>query len=304
MTAPIPISSSSHQSPILKHTSQPVFSPPPPPSLPSNTPGSSASVSPQTPFLAIPSSLGITPTQNTGGGGGGGSSFYKWASSLGKSPTNLNQPGLGNSPNKQKGFDVPGTHADDHDHEHHDSFEFGDLNSRSWNPGSAGGRRTMSLSFESKSPNNPNSPIASMLKGGFGGESGGTNAGGGGGGGSGISPSQIGSGSLQNGVLADKAAKGQGVLRRLSLSGRPAFLSPPLPSAPLPPSPPNSANIPSIPAPAPASTSTSAPGPPEAEPQLTKSFTTGSRGRRFSEGTKKRGVSPMGERILRDHGHF
>ncbi|WVW85622.1 hypothetical protein I302_107660 [Kwoniella bestiolae CBS 10118] len=287
MTAPIPISAPgdphSHSQP---HPSLPIFSPP----LPSTTPGSSISVSPQTPFTSTgQNNLGVstTPTATTGGG------MFKWASSLGKSPTNGNAI----EPTKQRGFDIP--HEDDHDE--HDSFEFGDFTAKSW-AGAGGGRRTMSMSLPSaaKSPTS-SSPIAAILKGGFGETSPAGSAGQG--------------HSLGTGVLADKAAKGQGVLRRLSLSGsgyRPAFLSPPLPSAPLPPSPPSSQNIPSIPGPAqaPAQAQAQAPGPPQAEPQINRAYTiTGgpsaaSRSRRFSEGTKKRGVSPMGERLLRDHGHF
>ncbi|WWC93777.1 hypothetical protein V866_000613 [Kwoniella sp. B9012] len=296
MTAPIPISSSTSDTHHHPAHSQPIFSPP----LPSTTPGSSISISPQTPFFAQTSApatghdkLGVstTPTANTGGG------IFKWASSLGKSPTNLN----GGSPTKQKGFDIPFEHEDDHDE--HDSFEFGDFTTttKSW----VGGRRTMSMSLPvstaAKSPSHT-SPIATMLKGGLGDSPNNTST---------TAGTQ--GNSLPGGVLADKAAKGQGVLRRLSLSGsgyRPAFLSPPLPSAPLPTSPPASNNIPSIPAPAPAPAPAFAPGPPQAEPPINRAVTisggpsAASRSRRFSEGTKKRGVSPMGERLLRDHGHF
>ncbi|WVQ99999.1 hypothetical protein IAU59_007142 [Kwoniella sp. CBS 9459] len=295
MTAPIPISSTG-PSTMTQHGPQPILSPP----LPSNTPGSSMSVSPQTPFFPPPGlATSSTPTQS--------SSLFKWASSFGKSPnsqTNGNVTGLGpSSLNKQSGFDVPPTIQDVEDHEHeHDSFEFGDygdLKSRSWTASAGtGGRRTMSMSYASGRQGQ--SGIAAMLKGGFGDNNTGQ--------GQAMSPPAGGGGAAPGqsmpvgGVMADKAAKGQGVLRRLSLSGgsyRPAFLSPPLQSAPLPPSPPA---VPSIPAPAPA--------PPAAEPQLnraatiTGATTASSRGRRYSEGQRKRGVSPMGERILRDHGHF
>ncbi|WWC63298.1 uncharacterized protein I303_105898 [Kwoniella dejecticola CBS 10117] len=317
MTAPIPIStfpSAPSNIPSANgHAHQP-FSPP----IPSTTPGSSMSVSPQTPFSPTSTSssgnLGIsaTPTQ--------GSGLFKWANSFGKSPntnTNMNSGTLtgGFSPPKQqKGFDIPSAvneHDHEHEHEYHDSFEFGDLKAKSWNNSSSVGRRTMSLSFEPKSPSS-NSPIANMLKGGFGGASG--VDGGGGGGGAGAVGGGGGPGlaqTLPSGVLADKAAKGQGLLRRLSLTGggtgyRPAFLSPPLPTAPLPPSPPATTNIPSIPAPAPASATAAAQSdiPVHKPTVITGGPSSASRSRRFSEGTKKRGVSPMGERILRDHGHF
>ncbi|WWC71570.1 uncharacterized protein I206_105528 [Kwoniella pini CBS 10737] len=302
MTAPIPISTSPAAPANLPNGHQQPFSP----SMPSTTPGSSMSLSPQTPFSPPSANLGVssTPTQGT-------SSLFKWAGSFGKSPNSLTG---GISPTKQqKGFDIPSSvneHDNDHEHEYHDSFEFGDIKAKSWNNSSSVGRRTMSLSFEPKSPSS-NSPIASMLKGGFGGENsgGGVNAGGGGGAGN-----TIGIGNAQtvpSGVLADKAAKGQGLLRRLSLTGgsgyRPAFLSPPLPSGPLPPSPPTQANVPSIPAPA---LPAPAPVPSQSEIQINKpTVITGgpsstNRSRRFSEGTRKRGVSPMGERLLRDHGHF
>ncbi|OCF39972.1 hypothetical protein I317_06226 [Kwoniella heveanensis CBS 569] len=293
MSAPIPIS---HTGPstMPQHGAQPLLSPP----LPSNTPGSSISVSPQTPFFPPPGlATSTTPTQSSG--------LFKWASSFGKSPNSQTSGNaLGpSSPNKQSGFDVPPTIQDVEDHEHeHDSFEFGDygdLKSRSWTASTgAGGRRAMSMSYAAG--RSGQSGIAAMLKGGFGGDNTGQ----------GISPPAGGGGPGPGqsmpvgGVMADKAAKGQGVLRRLSLSGtsyRPAFLSPPLHSAPLPPSPPA---VPSVPAPAPA------PAPPIAEPQLnraatiTGATTAAARGRRYSEGQKKRGVSPMGERLLRDHGHF
>ncbi|WVF72796.1 hypothetical protein IAT40_007614 [Kwoniella sp. CBS 6097] len=320
MSAPIPISSIG-PSTVPQHGAgagaQPILSPP----LPSNTPGSSMSVSPQTPFFPPPGlATSSTPTQSSG--------LFKWASSFGKSPNSQitgtgtgTGHGLGpSSPNKQSGFDVPPTIQDVEDHEHeHDSFEFGDygdLKSRSWTAttaaagAGAGGRRAMSLSYGSGRQGQ--SGIAAMLKGGFGDNNTGQGMsppGGGGAGGNGVGPGQS---MPVGGVMADKAAKGQGVLRRLSLSGgnyRPAFFSPPLQSAPLPPSPPAVPSVPA-PAPAPAAATATALAPPAAEPQLnraatiTGATTASARGRRYSEGQKKRGVSPMGERILRDHGHF
>ncbi|WVR07489.1 hypothetical protein IAU60_004531 [Kwoniella sp. DSM 27419] len=281
MTAPIPISSSpTHSS--YSHANNPILSPP----QPSHTPGSSVSISPQTPFFPPPGlATSSTPTQSSG--------LIKWASSFGKSPSNT----ISNmSPNKQSGFDVPPTIHDEEDHEHeHDSFEFGDygdLKSRSWAGTSVGSRRCMSMSYAPGAQ----SGIAAMLKGGFGDApaGGGTNTG-----------QPVGGNSMPAGsVLADKAAKGQGVLRRLSMSGgsyRASFLSPPMQSTPLPPSPPT-VTIPAVGA---------APAPPQAEPQLNRAATvtgvaTSGRGRRYSEGQgqRKRGVSPMGERILRDHGGF
>ena len=153
------------------------------------TPSSSLSISPQTPFLPPPGSglspSTATPTANTSAG------FFKWAAStLAKSPGPMSPP--------QKGFNIPAVvdqnDDKDHDHESHDSFEFGDyqdLKSRSW---TTNGRRAVSMSVP---PGQGVSGITSMLKG---------------------------FGESQNtpppgGVMADKVAKGQGVLRRLSLSG-------------------------------------------------------------------------------------
>lgn len=135
-------------------------------------------------------------------------------------------PGVGVSPSatQQKGFDIPvivdHDHDHDHDHEHeHDSFEFGDLSlndmkARTW--GRAGRRAvSMSMSMPSSGTGQGGSGIAAMLSG-YGA----------------MSPPATATGEINNnsynglgvgsppgGVMADKAAKGQGVLRRLSIGG-------------------------------------------------------------------------------------
>lgn len=108
---------------------------------------------------------------------------------------------------KQRGFDVavPNVVDSDNDGEGHDSFEFGDfsdLKSRSWTGGQQ--RRAVSMSMPSAQGNNAG--VASMLKG-FG-EAGGAST-------------------PAGGVMADKLARGQGVLRRLSFTGGGARVSSP-----------------------------------------------------------------------------
>ena len=181
----------------------------------SNSPSSSISISPQTPFnsnaLTVPpnSALGASPT-NPG--------FFKWAAAaaqLGKSPPTGGMAGPTQSPPvdsiHQRGFDIPpsGSH-DEHDHENHDSFEFGDfddLRSRSWSktrratslsaaPGQGGGISSMITGFGASSPPSKNEMMGSSAN-------------------SAMGAMAVPSG----GVLADKNSKGQGVLRRLSLSG-------------------------------------------------------------------------------------
>lgn len=170
------------------------------------TPSSSLSISPQTPFLPPPgmspsnATATVTPTPSNSQG------FFKWASTFAKSPGAMS-PTLSQ---QQKGFDIPSVGDDNHDdHEAHDSFEFGDfsdLKSRSWS-----GRRTVSMSMAPGQMAGQHGNISSMLKG-FG-ES--------------PSPSTAINGTMPTptqggpagGVMADKLAKGQGVLRRLSLSG-------------------------------------------------------------------------------------
>ena len=180
----------------------------------SNSPSSSISISPQTPFFPPPgmanhmgSPRDIPGSLNPSSPPGAQSGFFKWAAaSLGKSPP----------VNAQKGFDIPNTngqHNDEEHHEHHDSFEFGDfddLKSRSWTKQ----RRAVSMSGPSG--------ITSMLTG-FGATSPPTTStsvpprdlGNGPGGGAGSTPMSVPS----NSVLAENAARGQGVLRRLSMSG-------------------------------------------------------------------------------------
>lgn len=220
----------------------------------------------------------------------------------------------------------------DHDHdEHHDVFEFGDFNHMAKGSWTGHGRRAASMSMASgqNAAGGNDQSVSAMLAGGFGGLP---------------SPSQeksqgqgmaiprsVPAGSppganagMRGGVVADNAAKGVGVLRRLSLSGslnRPSFLSPPAQSAPLPPQPSITTSL----SPSTGSAGTAsgnAMGQPQksaltnAKPSASAGLAPdegaaglrvplGQRGRRYSENSaKKRGVSPMGERILRDHGGF
>ncbi|KAL7422764.1 hypothetical protein Q5752_002058 [Cryptotrichosporon argae] len=111
-------------------------------------------------------------------------------------------------------------------------------------------------------------------------------------------------------AMGDRVGRGQGVLRRLSLGG--GFTRPFI--SPLGQSPPQPAAATSLPtpavasaaAPAPAFVPAPAPAPPVATTDdLPPALGPKSARRRFSEsGAKRRGVSPMGERILRDHAHF
>ena len=159
------------------------------------TPSSSMSVSPQTPFSppagTFPSTS--TPTPSTSQG------FFKWAAFIAKSPPLSDH---------QRGFDIPTIADDSQDLEEHDSFEFGDLShlkARSWN-----GRRTMSMSGVTvQSPVAGTSGISSMLKG------------------FAESPQSQPPGAPAGGVMADKQAKGQGVLRRLSMGGASYRVRPP-----------------------------------------------------------------------------
>ncbi|WVQ81857.1 hypothetical protein IAT38_003984 [Cryptococcus sp. DSM 104549] len=260
---------------------------------------SPSSLSPQTPFFPPPG-MGGTPAQP--------GSLFKWAASFGRAspPVAGSAPGggagrgLGGSPSA--GSVTPAIVKDDHDE--HDSFEFGDFGG-SW----VKGRRAMSMSGSASGQ----SGIAAMMKnGGSPTESRGDAFVAGAAAGAGAGAGRLAGG----GVMADKAAKGQGVLRRLSLSGagyRPPFLSPPLTSSGLPPSPPSATPTNTLAAPPPPTPVGSV-----GDATIERSSALGAghaaaaaagmnkgRGRRYSEGVgKKRGVSPMGERILREHGHF
>ncbi|RSH88754.1 hypothetical protein EHS25_002982 [Saitozyma podzolica] len=342
MSSPIPISTNQPTTPPdTRRVSHPTLDKLPLPAHPpgsgsAHSPSSSLSISPQTPFFPPPgaplSPLGssATPTQ---------SGFIKWASgfSLGKSPVS---PPLSST----RGFEIPHLQSpsqshqhptsasmpasaivmdedDHHAHERHDAFEFGDLGdmkNKSWTGATAtANRRAVSMSMAS---GQSASGITSMLRG-FGSTSAASGPGQHGevtspigfspGGGTGHNqngtspPASM----PQGGVLADKAAKGQGLLRRFSIGGgfaRSPFLSPPSGSSALPPSPPHASM--STTAPAASAPVQSAIPPPlpvhhavdeGLKPRMT------ARGRRYSEtGARKRGVSPMGERILRDQVHF
>ncbi|ORY35574.1 hypothetical protein BCR39DRAFT_21148 [Naematelia encephala] len=266
----------------------PIYSTPPHPSHAGQgqgnmtTPSSTLSISPQTP-LSPSQGLATSPSPQTQPG------LFKWASSFSKSPTH-------NPPTTNTPMPLPSPQVfrpEEHEHEAHDSFEFGDmsdLRSRSWSTS----RRAVSVSGSSG--------ISSLLKG-FGATSASPAVA--------STPLTAGNNVTQQqsemsqasvpapgpgpGVMADKVAKGQGVLRRFSMSGvgfaRPPFMSPPNTAAPLP-----TDTAPTIAPPI---------EPPTADPTVQRANTvSGARGRRYSETTKKRGVSPMGERILREHGHF
>ena len=192
-TSPIPISAFS-----LMSTS--------PTTQPKDTPSSSISISPQTPFSTNQNLSTTAPNPNSG--------ILQWARSF-KSPPSQAAPTLEPAAppaHQQKGFDIPAIHAqhDDHDHDEHDSFEFGDLSTRSWGKM---GRRAVSMSVPS------GQGISSMLTG-FGATSPPKNPEGLGigspSGGLGIGSPPAGP---AGGVMADKTARGQGVLRRLSISG-------------------------------------------------------------------------------------
>lgn len=214
---PIPISTPPHQM-SSNATSQP-----------RDTPASSVSMSPQTPFMPTQNLSSTAPNPNSG--------ILQWARSF-KSPPTTAQPQLpssGSPPgpaggqHQQRGFDIPSINAPDQDthDDEHDSFEFGDLSTRSWG---RMGRRAVSMSVPA------GQGISSMLTG-FGSVSG--PSGGDGGPTSppkGLGPDLASPPNAGSSVLADKTARGQGVLRRLSISGgfakvsRIPFLHGPLPT--------------------------------------------------------------------------
>jgi hypothetical protein len=203
----------------------------------STSPASAMSISPQTPAMQAPL---ISPSTASGGAGSG--SILKWAQSFSKSPSNPNASnGIHSSApappatatavpaNQQIGFDIPPSstshsHHDHHDHDEHDSFEFGDISLNEMKARSLGrmSRRAVSMSIAPSGGGMSNGGIAAMLSG-FGAKSppAGSGADGFGNGvGAGTSYGSLGMGSPPpSGVLADKAAKGQGVLRRLSIGG-------------------------------------------------------------------------------------
>ena len=209
----------------------------------SSSPSSTLSISPQTPFFPPPLAspplvhgAGLSTTAPSGG-------FFKWASAFSKSPS-IPEGLMGRSPRSssssqgsgsesdatplaQKGFDIPEQNGgintfgggllgpDDIEQESHDSFEVGDLNdikSRSWNKN----RRAVSMSL----PRNQ-SGISAMLGNQFGGGGAGKEASPNGVGGSSVGPNGSMSPPIMppGGVMADKAAKAQGVMRRISFSG-------------------------------------------------------------------------------------
>ena len=179
MSKPIPIASDPHTPPATI------------PIPPAHSPSSSLSISPQTPFyppsgLASPPLPGLAGLSTTAPASGG---FFKWAATFSKSPSVPNDL----APKD----DLTPRPGPDRVEEEHDSFEFGDLNdlrSRGWNKN----RRALSMSMP-----RGQSGIAAML--------GATQ--------SGVSPGSASSQAIPpGGVMADKAAKGQGVLRRISFS--------------------------------------------------------------------------------------
>lgn len=248
MSSPIPIGTNQPTTPPdTRRVSHPTLDKLPLPAHPpgsAHSPSSSLSISPQTPFFPPPgaplSPLGssATPTQ---------SGFIKWASgfSLGKSPVS---PPLSST----KGFEIPHLQSpsqshqhqtsaslpasaivmdedDHHAHERHDAFEFGDfgdMKNKSWTGATAtANRRAVSMSMAS---GQTASGITSMLRG-FGSTSAASGQHGEVTSPIGFSPAS-GPGHNQNGtsppasmpqggVLADKAAKGQGLLRRFSIGG-------------------------------------------------------------------------------------
>jgi len=171
-----------------------------------DTPSSSISISPQTPSLPQQNLSTTAPNPNSG--------ILQWARSFKSPPMQANATLESADPpaHQQKGFDIPAIHAqhDDHEHDEHDSFEFGDLSTRSWGKM---GRRAVSMSVPS------GQGITGMLSG-FGATSPPKHSDGLGvgspGGSLGIGSPPVGP---SGGVMADKTARGQGVLRRLSISG-------------------------------------------------------------------------------------
>lgn len=269
--------------------------------IPINThtdgPTVNASGTPQTPFAGGAVGLGSSAP---------GSIFAKWSAfSTVKSPTT----GSGNSPPRA----MPAISPLDDDHD--DIGDLNDLKSRGWAAAAAarGQRRAVSLSM---------SPGSSLLSGNYSMTST-TNSS------TGSSPPT----SFANPLMTDKMARGEGVLRRLSMGGGfgrvsrhgtvaivPAgdgcFLgvrawktkalcdaadTNPQPTVPPPvPEPPSSMPIASLPQQQPA---LAAHPPPQAD--VARANTVGGGRRRFSESAgRRRPVSPMGERILRDQVHF
>ena len=244
MSKPIPIGSSPTTPPLQPPSKLPMPGP-------SNSPTSSFSTSPQTPFY--PAGLSSPPMTGPGAVGIGGMSttappnagFFKWASSFSKSPSAPDglvapPPSIATmdetTPRASQGFGArPGgaLFDDDDTTEQHDSFEFGDWNdlkSRTWHNSS---RRAMSMSLPRGqsgisamlSANPSGRAVSASAQGaattGAGGVSGTQGA---------MSPPP-----LAGGVMADKLAKGQGVLRRISFSNGLALVSvchdsPPFPS--------------------------------------------------------------------------
>ncbi|WVQ74946.1 hypothetical protein IAR50_004554 [Cryptococcus sp. DSM 104548] len=236
-----------------------------------HSPSSSASLSPQTPFFPTPA-LGSSATPNHQPG-----SLFKWASSFGKSPPPAQFMNGSFSSREGIGKELGGVGIQEHDAEHNDLFEFGDFNDTGNSGSWVKGRRAMSMS----APYGGQSGVGAMLKN------------------NGYANEQ-----REGPFDAEKNSKGQGVLRRLSIGGyRAPFISPPAQNTHLPPAEvPASSNLP----PPPASTPSGAEGPSEIKRSAALGGSTHARGRRFSEsqGGRKKGVSPMGERILREHGHF
>ncbi|WOO83856.1 uncharacterized protein LOC62_05G007377 [Vanrija pseudolonga] len=232
--------------------------------IPINThtdgPTVNASGTPQTPFAGGAVGLGSSAP---------GSIFAKWSAfSTVKSPTT----GGGNSPPRA----MPAISPLDDDND--DIGDLNDLKSRGWAAAAAarGQRRAVSLSM---------SPGSSLLSGNYSITST-TNSS------TGSSPPT----SFGNPLMNDKMARGEGVLRRLSMGG--GFGRPTVP--PPVPEPPSSTPIASLPQQQP---TLAAHPPPQAE--VARANTVGGGRRRFSESAgRRRPVSPMGERILRDQVHF
>ncbi|KAE8542573.1 hypothetical protein D1P53_001353 [Cryptococcus gattii VGV] len=196
-------------------------------------------------------------------------SLFKWAASFGRSPPKPAMTGVDNSQKKA------GTEGAEHENSPFEFGDFKDINTQPW----ASGRRAMSVSVPYGGPGQ--SGITELLK----------NHGS-------FSPPE------PKGVMADKMARGEGVLRRLSMGAYKGIISPPPQNSTLPPSPSQLATLPP-PAP-PAPTPAGSQGAAEINKAAALGGNTRTRGRRYSEntGTRKRGVSPMGERLLREQGHF
>ncbi|KAL1406331.1 hypothetical protein Q8F55_008030 [Vanrija albida] len=227
----------------------------------SDGPTVNASGTPQTPFAGGAVGLGSSAP---------GSIFAKWSAfSTVKSPTT----GAGNAPPRA----LPSVSPLDDDSD--DIGDLNDLKSRGWAAAAAarGQRRAVSLSM---------SPGSSLLSGNYSMTST-TNSS------TGSSPPTT----FVNPLMTDKMARGEGVLRRLSMGG--GFSRPTVP--PPVPEPPSSTPIASLPQQQPALAAH--PPPPQAD--VARANTVGGGRRRFSESAgRRRPVSPMGERILRDQVHF